>query len=177
MVQLARRRLNQEEPRRGGEVDAERLRLLDDEVLDELAAEQLLEEPSAQPMLDLECRPLTQQLERHQQRAVLERGLLNLARGRVDPRRHPTPGPRPGRRREPRPRGCCRARRPRRGHRSWRAGPTTSRRRPARARAPLRAIQRPRTRRRRAPPASRRPTWMPWAPITSAVSVSCTTST
>ena len=71
------------------EVESECHSLFDQQVLDELAAEQLLEEPSTQPVLDLERRSLAQQFDGHQQGAVLERGALNLAGGEIESRHQP----------------------------------------------------------------------------------------
>ena len=56
-----------------GQVEPERRALLDDQVLDELAAEQLVEEAAAEAVLHLERGPLAEQLEGDQQRAVLDR--------------------------------------------------------------------------------------------------------
>ena len=65
--------LDQEDPGRRGQVQPEGRPLLDDQVLDELAAEQLVQEPAPQAVLDLERGSLAQEFERHEQGPVFER--------------------------------------------------------------------------------------------------------
>ena len=62
-AELALGRVDQEDPRRGGQVEPEGRALLDDQVLDELAAEQLVEEAAAEALLHLERGPFAEQLE------------------------------------------------------------------------------------------------------------------
>ena len=62
------------------EVQSERASLLGDQLLNELVAEQLVEQIAAQAGLDLVGGSLSQQLERGQHRCVLDRRLVHVVR-------------------------------------------------------------------------------------------------